>query len=460
MEKWRLIITITIIACLLLTLQATHMAQLRVERPLVRLEREMDNLRAGGIPVADTHLDMELQCLVVEFDDMEPEYVEPVREIVGYEHPILFRELEEKKSLIGHPPAPILDICRALIRLFESGEYYGSYSINFDRGLLHLDLRDLDQGEIERISSIVGDDVPIEFEERPWRDRLYIGSPSYDVELLENISRALSELDESIEKAVSGTSVDEKAGHLRVSLYKHRSYPNTVSVIREALGPETPALFVFYPWEIPRRWNQTSPSALLNDYASMFELPDLCFEITRQNEDTASANVQFLVEGNQIPFQSLELNRLNSTWYIVKDSRCKASSPSRQVEIVGYLLKSWDTDWKIFPIVKNAGNHSALITSVIIKMENSTHTFNCSYTTGGMDLKSGLIGSGGYAEIPPRFSCGRWRCEQTGELASIHRDSVEGQAFQITLILMDGEEPILTQRKFNHVFEKFREMVH
>jgi hypothetical protein len=147
-------------------------------RPFARLLKKLERLRGDGIPIQGVSFDYQLGCA------READYVGPVREIVGYEQPILFRELEGKRTLIGDPPAPVLDICIALNRLFDSSEYFGSYTIDFERGLLHLDLSALDLDEVERISSIVAADVPIEFEERPWRDRLYVGTPSGDMKHL------------------------------------------------------------------------------------------------------------------------------------------------------------------------------------------------------------------------------------------------------------------------------------
>ena len=451
-RKSRVILTVTIIASFLLALQSTHLTHLHMRHPLIILENKMEDLREKGIPLKDAHVDDTLGCLVVEFKDMEREYVESVRETVGYEHPILFRELEENKVLIGHPPAPILDICRVLNSLFESGEYYGQYSIDFERGLLHLILRDLGQGEIDRITRIVGDEVPIEFEELAWMDRLYVGRPSHDIDYLENASWLLSELGESINSAISGTGVSEETGYLKISLYKHGCYPYTISAIREVLGPETPAFFVFRPWEIPQEWNQTSPSSLLKDFSSIFDLPDLGYEITQQDEDTASAYVNFMVDGDHIPFMSLELHRINSTWDFELWSRCRAPSPSRQIEIVGYLLKQYEIFWKIFPVVKNPGRNTALVSFVTVEMENSTHTFINTYLTAGMDLTNGLIGPNEYELINPRFSWEYWRIKQTGELCPVHRDSIGGETFRITIVLKDGKKNILAQRTFEHTF--------
>ncbi len=411
-------------------------------------------MRERGIPVKGAHIDEALGCLVVEFKDMEKEYVESVREIVGYEYSMLFRELEENKVLVGHPPAPILDLCRALNDLFESGEYYGTHSIDFERGLLHLDLRNLDQGEIDRISRIAGEETPIEFEELAWMDRLYAGRPSYDMDYLKNVSWKLYDLEDFIDRAISGTGISEETGYLIISLYKHRSYPYTVSAIREALGLETPACFVFKPLEMPQVWNLTSPSSLLDDFSSIFDLPDLGYEITQQDEDTVSAYINFIVDGDHIPFMSLELHRINSTWDFELWSRCKAPSPSHQIEIVGYLLRQYDIYWEIFPVVKNTGRSTALVSSVTVKMENSTHAFKNTYLTAGMDLTNGLIGPNDYELINPRFSWEYWRIEQTGELCLIHRDSVGGDTFKITIVLKDGEENSLAERTFVHTFSE------
>jgi len=232
-------------------------------RPVSRLLKAQERLRENGVPIQGVAFDYQLGCVVASFRDMEAEYVEPVREIVGYDQPILFRELEVRRILIGDPPALVLDICTAINRLYDSGEYFGSYAIDFERGLLHLDLSALDLDKVERISSIVVDDVPIEFEERPWWDRLYVGTPSGDMEHLEEASRRLSEL-VPVERAISSTGSDEETGTVEIGLRRHQGYVDTVSALREALGAEVPVTFVLYPWEIPEEWDKTTPSSLLD----------------------------------------------------------------------------------------------------------------------------------------------------------------------------------------------------
>ncbi|MCK4266530.1 MAG: hypothetical protein KAX31_04555, partial [Thermoplasmata archaeon] len=59
--------------------------------PEAVLRREMGHLRDQGVPVERVYRDDDFGCLVVEFMDMEDEYVQPVREIVGYGQPVLFR---------------------------------------------------------------------------------------------------------------------------------------------------------------------------------------------------------------------------------------------------------------------------------------------------------------------------------------------------------------------------------
>jgi len=68
------------------------------------LEKELEDLRSKGIPVEFVDIDDEIGCLVVAFKDAEPQYIEPIREIVGYDIPILFRELELKRVSFGEPP--------------------------------------------------------------------------------------------------------------------------------------------------------------------------------------------------------------------------------------------------------------------------------------------------------------------------------------------------------------------
>jgi len=56
--------------------------------------------------------------------------------------------------------------------------------------------------------------------------------------------------------------------------------------------------------------------------------------------------------------------------------------------------------------------------------------------------------------INPRFSWEYWRIEQTGVLCHVHRHSIEGKTFKITIVLKDGEENTLAQRTFVHTFSE------
>ena len=98
----KLIISISILA-ILISLYAVFYYPFQRENPVVRLREELSDLRSRGLPIESVYSDDEIGCLVVEFGDMEPEYVETIQGIVGYDVPILFRELETKSVLSGKP---------------------------------------------------------------------------------------------------------------------------------------------------------------------------------------------------------------------------------------------------------------------------------------------------------------------------------------------------------------------
>ena len=63
----------------------------------------------------------------------------------------------------------------------EGLDYWVDSSIDAERGLLRIRFRDLTDEEIRKIRGIVGHDVPIEFVEREWTDRLFIGKSSLEL---------------------------------------------------------------------------------------------------------------------------------------------------------------------------------------------------------------------------------------------------------------------------------------
>jgi hypothetical protein len=98
-----------LMAVFLATVTLAFVAHQFLFSPEAVLRREMEHLRDQEVPMERVYRDDDFGCLVVEFMDMEDEYVQPVREIVGYGQPVLFREFETPEALVGEPPSTPLD---------------------------------------------------------------------------------------------------------------------------------------------------------------------------------------------------------------------------------------------------------------------------------------------------------------------------------------------------------------
>ena len=109
-EYRRLVALTAVVLAMVALASVTHQI---IYNPEAALRREMEHLRDQGVPVERVYRDDGFGCLVVEFSDMEDEYVQPVRELVGYSQPVLFRELDTPEAHVGEPPATPMEICRA-----------------------------------------------------------------------------------------------------------------------------------------------------------------------------------------------------------------------------------------------------------------------------------------------------------------------------------------------------------
>lgn len=457
MEKGKFIIIITILIGSIVTLQAIHLAQESPNRKLAKLERKLDNLRDKGIPIEFVDVDDEIGCLIVAFNDMKPEYVEPVREIVGYDRPVLFRELELKKVLVGEPPESLLEICRAVNILEESGVYYLLYShphIDMERGLLHLEFKDLTDEKIQTIRGLVGYDVPIEFEEREWKDQLYIGKPPLMLEELKDADVNLERADcKIVRDAIFSTTVDERAGLLKIYLWKLENYAETIEAIRDVVGYETPLAFVLTDYKRPEEQNFTTADAASEHYVNLKTLPDIGYEIVWQTEDEAEASIYFIIEDEQVPFQKLKLRKTDGSWEWKGISKWGVPSPSRELEIVGYLTSVSRLEISnIIPLVKNLGDETAYIWSVEVEVKNSTHTLNQSYCTVGRLFWDVFIRPGEVKEVYPISPGGSWKLEESEEWVVFKSDSAREKTYTITIALKDGEGTTLAENTFIHTF--------
>ena len=458
MAKNRLIISITIVACLVVILSSAHFARLYFQSPVSRLEKDLSNLRSRGLPIESVYFDDEIGYVVVEFSDMEPEYVEPIQEILGYDVPVLFRELEPRKVLSGEPPSQPFELCNALNMLVENLDYSFVYHIDVQEGLLILEFKDLKDEEMQEIIRVAGDEVAIQFVERPWGDRLYIGEPSSDIESLEAAEERLdSSIQSGIRDIVAMSYVRESAGLLEVLLYDLDDYDESIEAIRSMVGLDTPLAFVLTRRKPPEILNLNTADSLLNYYTTLLNLSDVGYEIIWQSESKPSkwqnlngeATIYFSKDGDKVPFQKLRLNKTDGSWTWVGGSKWGVASPSRDVEILGYIVDVCRIDGRksvscVTPMVKNSGDGTAYIWSVQVEIMNATYAYNHTYHTVGMDLWSGLIDSGEVKFVWIR-----------GEL-DLPLDPLRRRTYTISIILRDGEENILTERSFTHTFSSLQ----
>jgi len=458
MEKHKLIVAFTMTTLVITLVCSLFLYQKHTENPFLRLEREIENLRDKGIPIEYIDMDEDIGCPIATFRDMEHEYVQPVREIVGYDQPILFRELEPPRVLVGDPTAPLLDICKALNTLEESLDLRAIKSIDFERGLLRLEfLQDFTQQDIEEITLLVGKDVPIEFVERAWKDRLYVGEPSF---VTQNLEYALTRLYESesgiVESSISGSGVDEERGMLRIGLWKLDNYREAIEATRDIIGIDTPVAFVLHPYMPPEPQNFTSATAVLEDYVNILNLTDVGFEITHQTDDEAVGAIQFIMNGERIKFQELRLEKHEGIWNWGGGSKWGTLSPSSDVEVVGYLVRigmlgNRTCVLRVEPLVENLGEGTVYIYSFQVEIRNFTHTLHQSYATVRFGLWDGLIKTGEFNIISAVTSRNFWITENE-EFITLSLDSVAGKTYKITIVLKDGEDNVLATKSYTHTF--------
>jgi len=458
MKKHKLIVTLTMMTLVITLVYSSYLYQKHTKNPFLRLERELENLRDMGIPIEYIDMDEDIGCPIAAFKDMEHKYVQPVREIVGYDQPILFRELEPPRVLVGDPTAPLLDLCRALNTLEESLDLRAIKSIDFERGLLRLEfLENFTQQDIEEITLLVGKDVSIEFVEREWKDRLYVGEPSFDTQDLEDALTRLYESESGIvENSISGSGVDEERGMLRIGLWKLDNYREAIEATRDIIGIDTPVAFVLHPYIPPEPRNFTSAAAVLEDYVNILNLTDVGFEIIHQSDDEAVGAIQFVMNGERIKFQELQLEKHDGIWNWCGSSKWGTLSPSSDVEIVGYLVDIVTLDniksvGGVEPLVENLGEETAYIHSVEVEIRNFTHALHQSYATVGRGLWDGLIKAGKVDTVGPVMFRDFWITENE-EFITLSLDSVAGKTYKITIVLKDGEDNVLATKSHTHTF--------
>lgn len=432
--------------------------------PEAVLRRKMEHLRSQGVPVERVYRDDDFGCLVVEFRDMEDEYVQPVREIVGYGQPVLFRELETPEAHVGEPPSTPLEVCQAYNALEEGLGLRVNKEPDFVGGLLRLTFMDeLTENEVEIVTGLVGGGVAIEFHEWRWKDRILVGEPTFETEKLEAALSRFEGLPESIRDAMRGTpNVDERTGMLRIDLYRLRRYSGVIEAVRDAVGGDTPVAFFLYQHEPYEAEPFTSPIELVEDYVGLLNFTDVGYEMLSWTEETswtcekAVASIHFVVYGERVPFQELRLEMSNGTWETRGAGKWGTRSPSSDVEIVGYLVDVGMIGNRtcicgVDPVVANAGEGTAYIPEVEVEVENSTLSMRQSYSTLGKGYWDGLIKAKNVDSVGATYPTHTWIMEN-GRFTKLPLSPMRGKAYRITIALKDGEETILASETFTHVF--------
>lgn len=439
-----------------------------------KLESELGNLRENGVPVDSIWIDDKIGALAVAFEDMEPEYIEPIRRIVGYDLPVLFRELEVKEVTVGKPPASILEICEAYNLLKERENRWIPADVDLEDNLLLIWFRDLTNEEMNYVRGIVGYDVPIKFKEREWVDRLYVGEPSSKSPgVLENALRELykeQETNELISRAVSGSGVEEKAGLLSIELWELEDGYEPVQAIREAVGYDFPIELVLTHREHLREPTdfETIDKAM-QWHIKMYPPSDVGYEISSRKENWAEGFVCLKAENDRVPFENVHLRKEKGLWHVDPGPwyLC-VRSPSRDLEILGYEIRlssvelpEWSKSRVVLEsftlAVKNLSRFPAFVSTVELRLENSTDNFRKSYPAGVIPIGRiciGIVGSGEIVEVgyqggpaPPSS----WQHENSTSLLLM--DDLMGKTYKITITLKDGKDgEILAERTFVHTF--------
>ncbi|GEM_PF-6735723 len=240
-----------------------------IQKAKGRLEDELENLRSRGVPISQVYIDEAKGALVVDLNircsrsykvkEVKKNYVKPIREIVGYDIPILFPKPPEKVVLIGNPPAPLGDLEKALEKwqqnVWKENPVLAAETslwIDLKRGLLFALTENLTGDRISEIREIIGYDIPIEIKEPNfWVTSLYIGKPgTKTVEELEEARKRIIEFhhrNKTLELQMLDVIDEEEAsllgeeGTLLCVGIKNITY-DKVKLIRETVGYDVPLL--------------------------------------------------------------------------------------------------------------------------------------------------------------------------------------------------------------------------
>ena len=240
-----------------------------IQKAKGRLEDEIENLRSRGVPISQVYVSKVKGALVVELSircsksckvkEAKENYVKPIREIIGYDIPILFPKPPEKVVLIGNPPVPLDDLEKAIEKwkqnIWKENPVLAAETslwIDSEKGLLLALTENLTPNRISEIREIVGYDIPIEIKEPNfWITSLYIGKPgTKTVKKLEEARKRIIEFhhrNKTLELQVLDVIDEEEAsllgeeGTLLCVEIRNITFEK-VRIIREIVGYDVPLL--------------------------------------------------------------------------------------------------------------------------------------------------------------------------------------------------------------------------
>ncbi|KXB04798.1 hypothetical protein AKJ48_01325, partial [candidate division MSBL1 archaeon SCGC-AAA261O19] len=214
-------------------------------------------------------------------------------------------------------------------------------------------------------------------------------------------------------------------------------------------------------------------SAIENHIKTFYPPDDVGYEITYRSGDRVKGFIYLKGENDRVPFEDIELKLKNGHWNLYPSSwDTTVRSPSENLEITGYSVDKatvGSSEWsemqevlvRIAPTVRNWSDYPAFVSSVHIRIENSTHTFTRSYPAGVVSIgliSIGIVPSGrtvrigyrGGLALIPKWSSG-------GSKSILRMDELAGKNFRVTLTLKDGEGTTLAKRTFHITFEDLSE---
>ncbi|KXA92787.1 hypothetical protein AKJ66_03550 [candidate division MSBL1 archaeon SCGC-AAA259E22] len=355
-------------------------------------------------------------------------------------------------------------------------------------------------GEVENLLP----DYPIEIKRKDGRTTVIIGSPPKTAAGKKEVKQWMHSFDRWLENTGWTDSLSdygvyfgapkEEKGYYKVGMnplspnlianafkeFREASLSADVGAFGESIpiafsgNPEAPAIFhkISENRIETDRWAET----IENHINYLYPPDDVGYEITSKSETRAEGYFYLEGKNDRVPFENFKLVRENTRWKVSHGSdRTDVRSPSENLKITGYRIDKSDVgspEWsethkvlvRIAPTVRNGSSYPGFVSSVHIKIENSTDTFTRSYPAGVVFVRRislGIVPSRrtvevGYQGGPAPLA--RW--SSNGSKSFLRMSELAGENFQVTLTLKDGEGTTLAKRTFHVTFgdlsEKYR----